>query len=114
MSSGVLPGFPAVPEAMENEREHRREIARRLNGILQAKVNAYIDVTMTAGAATTTITDARIGITSAVFPAMAKTANGAACIAAGIWVDNQKSGSCRINHRNNAAVDQTARFLIIG
>ena len=107
-------GYPPVPEFMPDDKEHRRQIARRINTLAQGKMNVTNTVTLRASQTTTTLTDARIGQTSAIVPAAALTADGAAAIVAGIWVSNILSGSCTINHASNAAIDQTILFLIIG
>lgn len=108
------PGFQPVPVFLPNDDEHRRMIAQAVNSILGGKVNATIDVTLTASAATTTLNDSRIGYYSAVIPAMAMTAHAATALAAGIYIDTMKSGSCVVHHNNTADTDKTIRFLIIG
>ncbi len=109
------PGFQPVPEFLIDDKEHRRQIARRLNLVLQGKLNAALDVTLTANAASTTIEDPRIGYTSTVVPAMARTAQAAAELASGnLYVDTLISGSCVVHHSNNAQTDRVIRFLIIG
>jgi hypothetical protein len=112
--SGNIIGFQNVPEYLPSEQEHRRQIARRVNSLGQAKVNAYIDVTITKNAVTTTLTDARIGYYSAIIPAMPTTATGAGALGRGIWITNIVSGSCTINHSVSPDTDMTIRFLIIG
>lgn len=107
------PGFQGVPEVSQDSDLHRRQIAQCLNRVLAGKINVTIDATLTHDSATTTLTDARIGFTSAVIPAMALTSAGKDAVIAGIWVDNILSGSCRLNHRNNASTTQTIRFVII-
>lgn len=113
-------GAQSVPEDMPDERQHRRMMARAIKGLTRGKMNVTFDVTLTANAATTTIRDARLSYDSAICPAMPMTANGAACLAAGIYVDTVTMGagtvapSAVVHHRNNAAVDQTIRFTIIG
>lgn len=120
MTVNATLGAQSVPEDMPDERQHRRIMARALRGILRGKVNVTLDATLTANAATTTLNDARIGYDSAIIPAMPMTANGAACLAAGIYVDTVTAPvgttppSAIVHHRNNAAVDQTIRFVIIG
>ena len=110
-----MSGFQPVPEFLPDDREHRRQMARQLNGLLQGKLNVCLDVTLAAGAASTTIADARIGAVSAVVPAMALTAHAAAELAGGnVYVDGLTKGSCVVHHSNNAQTDRTIRFLIIG
>ncbi len=112
--SGDNIGFQAVTPYLEDQKEHRREIATKVNTILQGKINVFIDVTLRDGHTTTTLTDARIGYYSAIVPAMAMTANAATAITAGIWVNGVKSGQATLNHASSANTDQTIRFLIIG
>lgn len=109
------PNAQPVPEFLADDKEHRREIARRINLITQGKLNITLDVTLAPSAASTTITDPRIGFYSAVIPAMALTKDAAAELATGnVYVDTLMKGSCVVHHSNNAQIDRTIRFLIIG
>lgn len=108
------PWYPPVTAFMPDSREHRRQIVEAVNAIRQGKQNITTDVTLTPNSTQTILTDARIGFSSAICPAMATTANGAVAITAGIWVSDQKSGSCTINHASSADIDQTVRFTITG
>jgi ABC-type taurine transport system substrate-binding protein len=114
MTSSSNPAYQGVAPWIKDESQHRRDMARTINAQLIGKLNVTLDVTLNASAASTTITDARIGYTTAIIPAMAMTADGAAAIAAGIWVDTLKSGSCVVHHASNAAADQKIRFVFIG
>lgn len=113
-------GFPAVAEFIPDEKEHRRALARASNKQLLGKLNVVLSVTLRASQTSTTIRDARIGAFSAIIPAMATTANAAASIAAGIYVDTITPGvgampsSAIIHHASNAATDQTILFVILG
>lgn len=108
------PFFPPVPEYLPNDDEHRRQMARAINTLRQGKQNVTKDITLDANATSTTFEDSRIGISSAVTPAMALTADGAAALIAGIWVTDIKTGSCVIHHASSPQLDRTIRFLIIG
>ena len=111
----INPNAQPVPEFLVDEREHRREIARRVNLITQGKLNVTLDVTLAANAASTTVADPRIGFYSAVIPAMAMTKDAAAELASGnVYVDTLNNGSCLVHHSNTSAADRTIRFLIIG
>lgn len=111
----TIPGFPNVPYVLTNEQQHRKALADTVNRINQGKFNATVDLTLAgSNATTTTLTDARIGGTSAVIPAMGTTAHGAACLAAGIWVTGILKGTCTVNHAANPNSDATIRFIIIG
>lgn len=113
-------GSQNVPLYMTDEQEHRRQIAQAVNYTKQGKINATVDVTLKPSATATLLQDSRIGTNSAITPAMAMTAHGAAAIAAGIYVDTVMAAigstpaSAVIHHASNSANDQTIRFLIIG
>lgn len=109
------PNAQPVPEFLVDDKEHRRQIARRVNLITQGKLNITLDVTLAANAASTAVTDPRIGFYSAVVPAMAMTKDAAAEVATGnLYVDTLTKGSCVVHHSNNAQTDRTIRFLILG
>ena len=116
--SGTSPGYPAVPEVGVNDTEHRRKLARAVNGVLQGKMNAVSTVTLTANSATTTLTDDRITPKSYI-GFMPTTANAAAALA-NLYVTNRIStngttiGNATLNHANNAQVDRTFTIVIIG
>lgn len=106
-------GFPAVPEMLGDEKEHRRQMATMLNRLNQGKANVQLDVPVTPGATTTTITDPRISVFSVLTPAMAFDAAGAADIAAGIYFNTLNNGSAVMHHRNNGST-RTLRISILG
>lgn len=89
------------------ERDIRRVIAQALGE--RAKL-----VTLTANAASTTITDARIRFDSFI-GFQPTTANAAAELGAGtLYVDDsgRVNGSVTITHANNAQTDRTFKVLI--
>jgi hypothetical protein len=106
-------GRPAVAEYLQNEVEHRAQLARTANLAIQGKLNATVDVTLTASATTTTVTDSRIGVTSHI-SLMPQTAAAATAQVAGIHVTDRTKGSCVLNHASNSATDQNFVCLIIG
>lgn len=108
------PWFPPVPEYMPDDREHRRQMARSINALRQGKQNVTHDLTLTADATSTVLSDARIGISSAIIPAMATTSDAAAALVAGIWITDIKTGSCTVRHESSSQVDRIVRFVIIG
>ena len=69
-------------------------------------------LTLTANAATTTLTDSDI-TTGSMIIAMPTTANAAAA-QAGLWFSTFAAGSCGANHANNAQVDRTFTYLVWG
>lgn len=105
-------GFDAISEMLGNEQEHRRQMARKINSLNMGKSNCVVDVVVTAGATSTTITDVRISPFS-FLSTMAFDANGAADEAAGIYFDTFNSGSVKMHHRSDASV-RSVRLLILG
>ena len=82
----------------------------------QGKIQCVTEITLTANAATTTLTDSRISIQSAIIfdP---RTANAATEYHGGtmyILDVNRAKGSAIITHANNAQADRTFFVVIIG
>ncbi len=96
----------------EDESAHRREIASVLNNVVQGKLNNTGTLTLTANAATTTLTDPRIGANSCIV-LMPHTANAAGAIAT-TYFTAFADGSCTVNHANNAQVDKTFTYAVFG
>lgn len=89
-----------------------RSIVERINMLLAGKMNAVTTVTLAAGAATTTLTDSRIGGQSIILLSP-RTASAAAAMAA-VYVSAKAKGSATLTHGNTADVDRTFDVLIIG
>lgn len=109
-------GYPVAPEYYPDETEHRRKLAATANLALAGKLNAVNELTLTAGAATTVLTDARLSANSFI-GLMPKTANAAAELGNGtlyIADATRNTGSATITHANNAQTDRTFQVLIIG
>lgn len=83
-----------------------------LNNAISGKLNVVGEVTLTAGAATTTLNDPLITRGSAL-ALMPLTANAAAALAT-LYFDPTASGSVVIHHANNAQTDKTFRYAVIG
>jgi hypothetical protein len=105
-------GYQGVPEVLTNDVEHRRQIARLANNLLQGKVNAVIQVTLAANSATTTVTDRRIGANTGLFFSPL-TADAAGALS-GLYVSSQANGTATLTHANNAQSDRTFNVLLIG
>lgn len=105
-------GFPGVSPFDDDEARHRRQLAIVVNNVLAGKTNNTGTFTVTANAATTTITDSRIGARSVLLP-MATTANAAAAIG-GLYFDTFGDGSCVAHHANNAQTDRIFRYAVVG
>jgi hypothetical protein len=90
-------------------RDSLEQIAAVANQLLLGKMNCTLDVTLTAGATSTTIEDPRFYETSAlVF--CPKTANAAAHPMT--WFSVTK-GEAVLHHDNNASVDRDGVLIII-
>lgn len=99
-----FPGLSAEPSP--------REISERVNRLNQGKLNAVTTLTLTANAASTTLTDTRIGGLTFI-GLMPTTANAAAALAT-TYVSARANGSATITHANDANVDKTFNVLLIG
>jgi hypothetical protein len=87
-----------------------------LQQIRSGKLEVVGELTLTAGAASTAVTDIRVSPQS-VIVWHPRTANAAAELAAGtmyITDANMGSGSMVVTHANNAQVDRTFRFAVLG
>lgn len=113
-TAAVFRAYSPVSEVEPDEAEHRRKLANAVNSIRAGKLNALAGLTLTANAATSTFTDARISAQS-FLNFMPQTANAVAALA-GMYVDptTQKTGQAVITHANNAQTDRTFTVLIIG
>lgn len=92
--------------------EDKDKLLEVVNNTLAGKLNNTGTVTLTANAASTTLTDSRIGYNS-VISLMPTTANAAGALAT-TYFNTFAKGSCVINHANNAQADKTFGFTITG
>lgn len=118
MSVFTYPRAPegAVSEDAKSILQALRQAAAVVNRVLTGKLNALGEVTLTANAATTVITDARL-TTGSYIDFDPVTANAAAEKAAGtiyVLTANRRNGSCTVTHANNAQADRAFKFLVIG
>ena len=104
---------PRVQEDMPDDRQHRRQLAQRMNTTIGGRIDCTLSVTLDANVATTTITDARISLMTAVVLVPA-TANAAAEIGAGGLYVVPADGAAVIHHANNAQTDRTFQAALVG
>ena len=110
----TIRGFPLASESGVNPEQHRREIARAANRALGGKLNNIAEVTLTASVASTTVTDSRVS-TQSFIGFMPTTANAATEIfGATMYVSTRSDGSFVITHANNAQVDRSFVYAILG
>ena len=88
------------------------QVAGVINNILAGKLNNSGVVTLVANAATTTLTDSRIGIASHI-SLMPTTINAAGEIP-NIYFTTFAAESCVINHPNNAKTDRVFCYAVTG
>ncbi len=110
LASGRI--YPGVPTYLEDEKEHRRLMAVVINNILKGKMLPTGVLTLTANVASTTLTDSAIGPNSQI-DLMSTTANAAAALSS-LYFTARTDGSCTVNHANNAQVDRTFNYTVIG
>ena len=104
--------FPGVPDSPKDWTQFWGLRVQSIVNMLVGKANCAADLTLTANATTTTMTDARLSAVS-VLAFMPTTANAASATSS-IYVTAQKKGQATINHVNNASVDKTYRVAILG
>lgn len=90
------------------------EVDRVIKGLLLGKTNNIGTVTLAAAAATTTLTDPRITVYSAI-TLVPQTANAQLALST-VYIPRttQKNGETVINHANDAATDKTFTYVITG
>ena len=107
-------GFLPVPVSHGSDVEHRRGMSNAINELRDGKINATGSVTLTASAASTAVTDARVGGNSMVL-FMPSTANAAAEQGAGtMYVSSVGTQTFTITHANNGQTDRTFSYAVFG
>lgn len=110
-SAGTKQSLPAF---LPDEKEHRRQISMWMREVHQGKLANTGVVTLTANVASTVVTDNRVGANTFV-GLMPQTANASAEIGAGtIYIATQGKQTFTITHANNAQVDRTFRYCLLG
>jgi hypothetical protein len=107
-----------MPKRINDPIEWLRQTEPVVNGLMQGKSNNYGTVTLTANAASTTVTETEGKISStAVILLMPTTANASAEVGAGtiyISATSPANKTFTITHANNAQADRTYRYIIVG
>ena len=85
-----------------------------VNLLLVGKLNATFDLTLTPNAASTTVTDARIAVTSFLSLTPMNDAAAAEQAAGGLFIGSLQNGSAVIEHSNAGTPNRMFRVLIIG
>jgi len=100
----------AIAETEKNTHVQNQTISQ----LIQGRSNALVEASLTANAASTTVTAPNCGTGSAPI-AVPVTAHAAAEIGAGtMYISTISNGSFVVTHANNAQTDRTFRFVTIG
>lgn len=98
-----------LPVKFNNDEEAIRRITQAVNINADGQTGT---VTLTANAASTTLTDTRLTASSCI-SLMPTTANAAGALAT-TYIGTRAIGSATITHANNAQVDKTFAYSVIG
>ena|SRR5579859_8144551 len=94
--------------------EDPRGVAEVLNRLVDGKINSVSSVTLAANAASTTLSDIYVGGGSFI-GLMPMTANAAAELGNGtLYFSTPAKQAVVINHANNAQVDRTYTYVVLG
>jgi hypothetical protein len=105
-------GVPGVPDAPSTWSQHwGLRMQSTLNAVV-GKTNNVADLTLAAGATSTTMVDARLSAFSSL--SFTPTTAHAATALGTIFVTNQKNGQATINHASTADTDKTFKVAIHG
>ncbi len=112
-----MSGFPNVPvmPAMDQKQAPLKGwlegFRRVVNNMMRGKTNNFGSITLTANASTTTLSDPNIGGSSVIL--LAPTTAHAQAISTP-YASSMASGSCTLNHANDANTDKTFNYVIVG
>lgn len=109
-------GYPLAPVSWGNLTEWCRILAGIVNSLRDGKLNPVGSTTLAAGAASTTLSDRRIGRDTVVL-LMPATANASAEFANGTIYQtypNASNEAAVLNHANNAQTDRTFAYVLLG
>lgn len=94
-----------------NEREHRREIATKLNLALQGRLNITGTVTLVNGTTSTVITNPNIW--SGTVIALTPLSSAAATAHGSVYISARSAGTLTLTHANPGA-DSLFAYTILG
>lgn len=107
-----LGGEPVAALGLAASTTWVRRLVEVVNRLLTGKINAVLDVTLTANSDTTDLIDARLSYYSALL--FSPTSANAAVSLPTVWVSAQAEGTATLTHLKNAQTDRTYRVVIIG
>tara|TARA_R100001082_G_C4365746_1_gene161846 strand:- start:994 stop:1323 length:330 start_codon:yes stop_codon:yes gene_type:complete len=104
--------FINVPVSMPDHAQHLRLIANAVNNTLDGKINSTGNITLTASATSTTLTDKRIGLNSVIV--LVPTNANSNSAKANLYVSAKDDGSATLTHSSSSNTDQTFDYVVIG
>ena len=102
---------PTLPLNWEDRDEMLLLVAQAVNGMMKGETNNNFDVTLTASATQTTVSEA--AVTIGVVPYFTPRSASAAAALANLWTES-KPGSLIIHHDSSADTDRTFTVCIFG
>lgn len=103
--------FPYAPENVTLEAGYIRLLKQAINYAMKGKTNNTGEVTLTANAASTPVTE-KLCTENSVVLLQPLTANAAAAL--GTTYITAGAGTFTITHANNSQVDKSFKYVIIG
>jgi hypothetical protein len=101
-----------VPISIPDSALHLRVISQALNNTIDGKLNSTGNVTLSASATTTTLTDARVGSNSIIL--FMPTTSNANSAKDDLYVSARADGSATLTHASSVNTDQTFGYVVIG
>lgn len=106
--------YPVVRENQALNLDFLRNVTRVVNNIMRGKTNNKSTVTLNASSTSTVVTDVNVGGDS-IIVFMPTTANAALEFTnGGMYVSSTGDQTFTITHVNNAQVDRTFDYVVIG
>jgi hypothetical protein len=106
--------FPEPPTDLEDQRRFNRIQSQSISAVLKGRTNNVIDFTATVSAASTTVTDSRIGVNTVAI-AIPTTANAAsAAVFPYRDFSSPVNGSMSLIHTNSGHTDNTYKIILVG
>jgi len=103
--------FPTVPKFWADSAEHMRKLVIAVNGLLRGESNNTSEVTLTAGATSTVISDSRITADTLVL-LIPKSATAAAAMNKVFMA--AAAGAITLTHDATGDLDRTFGLILVG
>ena len=105
--------FPVPPVALEDADQHRRLLAENSKAVMAGRTNNVLDVTVTNSAASTTVTDSRIGVFTVAICIPTSVVSEAAAITPYRDFTSPVNGSMSLVHTNDANT-KVYKVILVG